>query len=107
MHFIKHIKHEALNIVISHIKLVQIFYIGGGVSGLHALFRKESLIGEEKDSSQESNGDRGDCEVKEFGTLQDDTVTLGTLGATPSDGYDGFDRMYGTEQLWLVGMLPM
>ena len=63
------------------------------------MFLRESRIGDENESSQESNEVSEDGEATEFETLQLDTVTFGTLGATPSDGYDGLERRYGTEQL--------
>ena len=34
--------------------------MGGGVSGLHALFLKESRMGDENESSQDSNEVKGD-----------------------------------------------
>ena len=67
--------------------------MGGGVSGLHALFLKESRMGDENESSQDSNEVKGDWDGIEFGTLQLDTATFGTLDVvTPSDGYDELER---------------
>lgn len=66
-------------------------------------------MGDEKESSHDSNDVRGDCEDMGFPVAQVETVTFGTLGVTPKDGYEGLqvERKYGTEQLWLVEMFPM